>query len=68
MNKKLSYQLRKDLKLYHPAKNKSTFIEIICSKSTNVIEGFMYKHPTLQVNDFKSDFIYPLLLKLQKES
>ena len=28
----------------------------------------IYKHPTLQINDFKSDFISPLLLKLQKES
>ena len=28
----------------------------------------MYKHPTIQINDFKSDFICPLLLKLQEES
>ena len=28
----------------------------------------IYKYPTLQINDFKSDFISPLLLKLQKES
>ena len=28
----------------------------------------MYKHPTLQINEFKSDFISLLLLKLQKES
>ena len=68
INKRLSYQLRNDLKLYHPGKTESTFIEIICSKSTNVIVGCIYKHPTLHINDFKSDFISPLLLKLQKES
>ena len=68
INKIISYKLRNDLKLYHPGKIESTFIEIICSKSTNVIVGCIYKYPTLQINDFKSDFISPLLLKLQKES
>ena len=33
-----------------------------------MIVGCIYKHLTLQINDFKSDFISPLLLKLQKES
>ena len=33
-----------------------------------MVVGCIYKHPTLQINDFKSDFISPLLLKLQKES
>ena len=42
INKRLSYQLRNDLKLYHPGKIESTFIEIICSKSTNVIVGCIY--------------------------
>ena len=66
ISKRLSYQLRTDLKLYHPGKIEPTFIEIICSKLTNVIVGCIYEHPTLQKNDFKSDFISPLLLKLQK--
>ena len=33
-----------------------------------MIVGCLYKHSALQINDFKSDFISPLLLKLQKES
>ena len=33
-----------------------------------MIVGCLYKHLALQINDFKSDFISPLLLKLQKES
>ena len=65
--KRLSYQLRNDLELYHPGKIESTFIEIICSKSTNGILGCIYKHPAIKINGFKSDFISPLLLKLQKE-
>ena len=51
-----------------PRKIESTFIEIICSKSTNVIVGCIYKHPILPINDFANEFISPLLLKLQKES
>ena len=65
INKRLSYQLRNDLRLYDPRKIESTFIEIICSKSTNVIVGCIYKHPTLPINDFTNDFISPLQLKLQ---
>ena len=68
INKRLSYQLRNDLRLYDPRQIESTFIEIICSKSTNVIVGCIYKHCTLPINDFTNDFISPLLLKLQKES
>ena len=30
--------------------------------------GCTYKHPTLQINDFKSDFVSSLQLKLQQES
>ena len=68
ISKRLSYQLRNDLRLYDPGKIESSFIEIMCSKSPNVIVGCIYKHPTLPINDFTNDFVSPLLLKLQKES
>ena len=51
-NKRLSYQLRNDLRIYDPGKIESTFKEVIRSKSTNVIVGGIYKHPTLPLNDF----------------
>ena len=51
-----------------PEKLNQLLIEIICSKSTNVIVGCIYKHPTLPINDFTNDFFSPLILKLQKES
>ena len=53
--------------LDHPGKIQSNFVNIFCSKSVNVIVGCTYKHPTLQINDFKSDFISSLLLKPRKE-
>ena len=56
-----------ELRPYNPGKTESTFIEIICSKSTNVIVGCMCKLSTLPINDFTNDFISPLKLKLQKE-
>ena len=68
ISKRLSYQLRNDLRTYDPRKIKSIFIDIICSKSTNVIVGCLCKHPTLPINDFTNDFVSPLVLKLQKES
>ena len=46
-----------DLRLDDPGKIESTFIEIICSKSTNVIVGCIYKHPALPINNFTNDFI-----------
>ena len=61
INKRLSYQLRNDLRNYDPGKIESTFIEIICSKSTNVIVGCIYKQPMLPINDFTNKFISPLL-------
>ena len=63
-----AYQLRNDLRLYGPGKIESTFIKIICLKSTNVIVACIYKYPTSPGNNFTNDFISPLLLKLQKES
>ena len=41
ISKRISYQLTNDLKLYCPGQTESTFIEIICSNSTNVIVGCM---------------------------
>ena len=67
-NKRRSYQLRNNLRLYDPGKSESTFIDIICSKSTNIIVVWIYKHPSLPINDFTNYFISLFSLKLQKES
>ena len=68
INKRLSYQIRNDLRIYEPGKIESNFIEVIYSKPTNVIVGCIYKHLTHPINDFTNEFISALLLKLQKDS
>ena len=62
-NKMLSYQLRNDLNLYYQGKTESTFIEIICSESTNVIVDCIYKHPAFHINDFND---FPIIVKTTK--
>ena len=64
INKGISYQLRNDLRLCDPGKIESTFIEIIFSKSTDVIVGCICKHPTLPTKDFTNDFISLLSQKI----
>ena len=50
-------------------KLESIFIEIVCPKfSTNIIVGCIYKHPSLQVNNFTNGIILSLLEKLTKEN
>ena len=51
-----------------PDKLESVFIEIVCSKSSNIIVGFIYKHPSPQMDNFANDIILPLLEKLNKEN
>ena len=68
INKRLSHQIRNDLRIYDPGKIESNFIEVIYSKPTNVIVGCIYKHLTHPINDFTNEFISALLLKLQKDS
>ena len=51
-----------------PGKLESIFIEIVCPKSSNIIVGSIYKHPSLQVNNFTDDIILSLLGKLNKEN
>ena len=46
----------------------SIFIEIICPKSSNIIVGCIYKHPSLQVNNITNDIILSLLGKLNMEN
>ena len=51
-----------------PGKLESIFIEIVCPKSSNLIVGCIYKHPSLQMNKFTNDIMQSLLKKLNKEN
>ena len=66
----LSYEARNDLDylLYCLSLLKSVFVEIPVSNSPNIIVGSIYKHPSLALDVFNSDFLEPLLLKIGKEN
>ena len=62
----LSYKPRTDLNMCRIIQLKSTFIEIIYSKKSNIIVGCVYKHPDMNVLDINS-LINQLLDKISKE-
>ena len=67
INRKHSYKIRKDLKLYKPHKIESVFVEVIMPKKTNIIVGCIYRHPDNNIDDFNSNYLRPILHKLSKE-
>ena len=68
ISEELNYKIRKDLKMYKAKELESTFIEIIKKKRKNLIVGCIYKHPTLNNQDFIDSYILPLLEKLSYEN
>ena len=44
-----------------------TFIVIINPKKSNKIIGCIYRYPNMDLNEFNSDYLNPLLAKLSKE-
>ena len=49
-------KLRQDLCIYKASELESTFIEIINPKKTNVIIGCIYRHPTMNLNEFNNNY------------
>ena len=45
----------------------STFTEITNPSKTNIIVGCIYRHPTMDLNEFNCYYLNPLLEKLAKE-
>ena len=64
----LSYKTRNDLKIYKSFELESTFIEIFNTKKTYIIIGCIYKHPSMNINEFNDDYLNELLDKLSKEN
>ena len=48
----LAYQKRNDLIIYAKNYSESTFIEITKPSKTNIIVGCIYRHPTMDLNEF----------------
>ena len=46
----------------------STFIEIINPKKKNVVVGCIYRHPSMDLDEYNKDFLIPFLEKFDKEN
>ena len=68
ISQELNYKTRKDLQTYKAKELGSTFIKIINKKRKNLIVGCIYKHPTLNNQDFIDSSILLLLEKLSYEN
>ena len=66
INRKHSYKIRKDLKLYKPRKIESLFVEVIMLKRSNIILGCICRHPDNIIDYFNTNYPKPLLQKLSK--
>ena len=67
INNKLSYKPRQDLCVYKSSELESTFIEIINPKKTNIMIGCIYRHSTMNLNEFNDNYLNILLQKISKE-
>ena len=63
----LAYKPRHDLKIYKTNELESTFIELINSKKQNVLIGCVYRHPSMNQEEFNKYYLNNLLEKLAME-
>ena len=64
---RLSYKPRLDLNIYKSNELESTFTEILIAKKSNIIIGCAYKHPSMDLNDFNTNYLNILRDKVSKE-
>ena len=60
----LSYKPYLDLNIYKSNKLKSTFIEILKPKKSNIIIGCIYKHTSMDLDDSNANYLNNLLDKV----
>ena len=63
----LTYQKRNNLTVYAKNYLESTFIEITNLSKTNIFVGCIYRHLTIDLNEFSYYYLNPLLEKLTKQ-
>ena len=63
----LSYKPRQGLNICKENELESTFIEIMNPKKSNIIVGTIYKHPSMHLTDFNSNYLNSLYEKISKE-
>ena len=52
-----SYKPCLDLNIYESNELESTFIEILNPKKSNMVIGYIYKHPSIDLNDFNTNYL-----------
>ena len=67
VNKKHNFKPRPNLNIYETKLVESVFVEIIKPKKANDIIGVVYRHPSLDVDNFNDIHIRPLVTKLSIE-
>ena len=63
----LSYKPRNDLNIYKKSELESAFIEVINHQKSNIIIGSIYRHPSMDLDDFNKKYLNIILEKVSKE-
>ena len=63
----LSYNPRLGLHIYKSNELESTFIEVLNPKKSNIIIDCIYKHSSMDLNDFNTNYLNNFLYKVSKE-
>ena len=50
------------MNIYNSCELQSTFIEIMNPKKTNIIIGCIYRHPTMDLNEFNNIYLSKLVV------
>ena len=64
---RLSYKSCNDLNIYKKSELESAIIEVINPQKSNIIIGSIYKHPSMDLDDFNKNVLNKLLDKVSKE-
>ena len=63
----LSYKLRPDLNIYKANQLESTFVKINNPKKSNTVIRCLYKHPNIDILDFKYNYLSQIFEIISKE-
>ena len=63
----IDYIERTDLKLNIPSVVEAMFVEIILPDRKNLIIGCIYRHPSESIREFTTDYLEPILNKINRE-
>ena len=61
------YKCGNDLNIYKKNETKSTFIEIVNPKKSNIVVGVIYRHPSVDFTDFNCNYLNNLLENIFEE-